>query len=36
MARLDKYDILGLVLVGLLAALWTAHFLLPSPPPLVP
>jgi hypothetical protein len=33
MARLDRYDIIGLVLLGLLAALWIAHFVLPAPPP---
>jgi len=33
MRRLDRYDIIGLVLVGLLVALWVAHFLLPAPPP---
>jgi len=33
MAKLDKYDIIGLTLLGLLAALWIAHFVLPAPPP---
>jgi hypothetical protein len=36
MAHLDKYDIIGLILVVLLAGVWIAHFLLPSPPPAVP
>jgi hypothetical protein len=36
MARPDKYDILGLILVGLIVALWIAHFVLPAPPPAVP
>jgi hypothetical protein len=31
--RMDRYDIIGLVIVGLLAALLVAHFLLPTPPP---
>jgi hypothetical protein len=34
MARPDKYDIIGLTLLGLIAALWIAHFVLPTPPPL--
>jgi hypothetical protein len=32
-ARPDKYDIIGLVLLGLLAVVWIAHFVLPAPPP---
>jgi hypothetical protein len=36
MALLDKYDILGLVLVGLLATLWIAHFVFSAPPLLAP
>jgi hypothetical protein len=32
-ARPDKYDIIGLVLLGLLAVVWIAHFILPAPPP---
>jgi hypothetical protein len=32
-ARPDKYDIIGLALVGLLATVWFLHFLLPAPPP---
>jgi hypothetical protein len=36
MARLDRYDIIGLILLGLLAALWIAHFVLPAPPPDAP
>jgi hypothetical protein len=31
--RMDKYDIIGAVIVGLLVALWVVHFLLPTPPP---
>jgi hypothetical protein len=31
--RMDRYDIIGLVIVGLLTALLVAHFLLPTPPP---
>jgi hypothetical protein len=34
--RLDRYDIIGLILVALVAALWIAHFVLPSPPPAPP
>jgi len=34
MARFDRYDIIGLVLLGIVAALWIAHFVLPTPPPL--
>jgi hypothetical protein len=33
MRRLDKYDMIGLILVALVAALWVAHFLFPAPPP---
>jgi len=36
MARFDKYDIFGLMLLGLIAALWIAHFVLPAPPPAAP
>ena len=36
MARFDRYDIIGLIVLGLLAALWIAHFVLPAPPPLPP
>jgi hypothetical protein len=34
MARFDKYDVIGLILLGLIAALWIAHIVLPTPPPL--
>jgi hypothetical protein len=34
MARFDRYDVIGLVLLALIAALWIAHFVLPTPPPL--
>jgi hypothetical protein len=33
MARFDKYDVIGLIVLGLLAALWIAHFVAPAPPP---
>jgi hypothetical protein len=33
MRRLDKYDISGLVLLGLVAVVWIVHFVLPAPPP---
>jgi len=33
MRRLDRYDIIGLALVGFVLALWIAHFALPAPPP---
>ena len=33
MVRLDRYQVIGLILLGLLAALWIAHFVLPAPPP---
>jgi hypothetical protein len=36
MAHYDKYDIIGMVLLGLIAALWITHFLLPTPPPTPP
>jgi hypothetical protein len=36
MARFDKYDIIGLILLGLIAAVWIAHFVLPAPPPPLP
>jgi hypothetical protein len=31
--RMDRYDVIGAVIVGLLVALWVVHFLLPTPPP---
>jgi hypothetical protein len=34
--RFDKYDIAGLILLGLVVALWMTHFLLPPAPPLPP
>jgi hypothetical protein len=34
--RLDKYDIIGLILLGFVAALWITHFVLPPAPPLIP
>jgi len=36
MRRPDRYDIMGLVLLGIIAAFWIAHFVLPTPPPLPP
>jgi hypothetical protein len=36
MARFDRYDIIGLILLGLIAALWITHFIVPTPPPLPP
>jgi hypothetical protein len=36
MARFDRYDIIGLILLGFIAALWIAHFVLPAPPPALP
>jgi hypothetical protein len=34
MARFDRYDIIGFILLALIVALWVAHFVLPTPPPL--
>ncbi|MGH7088615.1 MAG: hypothetical protein ACREFQ_06915 [Stellaceae bacterium] len=31
--RLDRYDLISLVLLALVAALWSAHFVLPAGPP---
>jgi hypothetical protein len=31
--RMDRYDVIGAVIVGLLVAVWVVHFLLPTPPP---
>jgi hypothetical protein len=36
MARLDKYHVIGLVLLAVIAAVWIAHFVLPAPPPIEP
>jgi hypothetical protein len=36
MPRLDRYNIVGLIVVAVLAAVWIAHFVLPAPPPLPP
>jgi hypothetical protein len=33
MRRLDRYDLIGLVLVVLIAALWIAHLVPPAAPP---
>jgi hypothetical protein len=33
MPRVDRYDIIGMVLLALLVALWIVHFSLPTPPP---
>jgi len=35
MPRIDRYDIIGIVLVVLVVALWVLHFSLPPQPPLV-
>jgi|HubBroStandDraft_6_1064221.scaffolds.fasta_scaffold3195456_1 hypothetical protein len=31
--HMDRYDIIGVVIVCVLVALWVVHFLLPTPPP---
>lgn len=36
MRRLDRYDAIGLALLGFVLALWLAHLILPSGPPPVP
>jgi hypothetical protein len=33
MPRIDRYDIIGMVLIAFLVALWILHFSLPTPPP---
>jgi hypothetical protein len=33
MPRIDRYDVIGMVLLALVAALWIVHFSLPTPPP---
>jgi hypothetical protein len=33
MPRVDRYDIIGMVLFALVVALWVVHFSLPAPPP---
>jgi hypothetical protein len=33
MPRVDRYDIIGMVLLALVVALWVLHFSLPAPPP---
>jgi hypothetical protein len=33
MPRVDRYDVIGMVLLALVAALWVLHFSLPTPPP---
>jgi len=33
MSRIDRYDVIGMVLLALLAVLWIVHFSLPTPPP---
>jgi hypothetical protein len=32
----DRYDIMSLILLGIIAAFWIAHFVLPAPPPTTP
>lgn len=36
MKRPDRYDIIGLAVLTLVAAMWVAHFVLPPAPPLPP
>ncbi|HEY6257308.1 MAG TPA: hypothetical protein VIY51_16115 [Xanthobacteraceae bacterium] len=31
--RVDRYDIIGMVLLAFLVGLWVLHFSLPAPPP---
>ncbi len=33
MPRVDRYDVIGMVLLAFVAALWILHFSLPAPPP---
>jgi len=33
---MDRYDIIGALLLALVIGLFVAHFLLPAPPPEVP
>jgi hypothetical protein len=33
MRRIDRYDVIGMVLLALVATLWIVHFSLPTPPP---
>jgi hypothetical protein len=33
MPRIDRYDIIGMVLLAFVVALWVLHFSLPAPPP---
>jgi len=33
MSRPDRYDYIGIALLALVVALWTAHFVLPPLPP---
>jgi hypothetical protein len=33
MRRLDRYDIIGLVIATFIAALWISHLVLPAAPP---
>ena len=34
--RLDRFDYIGMVLLGLVIALWVAHFLMPDTGPAAP
>jgi hypothetical protein len=36
MRGMDKYDIIGAVLLVFVIGLFIAHFLLPAPPPVTP
>jgi hypothetical protein len=31
--RIDRYDVIGLALLAVVAAVWILHFALPAPPP---
>ncbi len=31
--RVDRYDVIGMVLLAFVAGLWILHFSLPAPPP---
>ena len=36
MRRMDKYDIIGVLLLAFVIGLFVAHFVIPAPPPEVP
>jgi hypothetical protein len=31
--RIDRYDLIGMVLLAFVVAVWILHFALPAPPP---